>query len=342
MGKTTIKDVAREAGVGIATVSRVINGNYPVSDAARQRVQAAIAELHYRPDGIARSLKAQKTFLIGVVIADLSNSFFMQLVKGIEKTLSSSGYSIIIADHEENPFKEQQIIEMFLEKKVDAIVTTTCQTEASYFEQLRRTDVPIIFVDRLIDGLDMDTVTEDNETSSYDLVSYLIDCGHRRIGVITGDLHVHTSYSRYLSYVKAMRDHGLTPDPRLIVHEQRIECYEDVRSMLCSLSPEERPTAIFATNNKRAESVLRACLDLGIAVPDTISVVSYGNISLPWLFSLKLTHVGQDLVRIGQETGEMVLRKLISPHAGHKEYTINSSIIYGNSVKFLNSKLPKQ
>ena len=342
MGKTTIKDVAREAGVGIATVSRVINGNYPVSDAVRQRVQTAISQLNYRPDGIARSLKVQKTFLVGVVIADLSNSFFMQLVKGIEKTLSPSGYSIVIADHEENPRKEQQIIEMFLEKKVDAIITTTCQTEACYFEQLRKTNVPIIFVDRLIDGLDIDTVIEDNEANSYDLVSHLIACGHSRIGVITGDTRVHTSRSRYLGYIKALQDHGLQPDPRLTVHGHSIESYDAVRTMLASLSPDTWPSAIFATNNKRAESVLRACMDLGIAVPDTISVASYGNISLPWLFSLKLTHVEQDLVRIGQKTGEMVLRKLANPNSGYKEYTINSPIIYGNSVRVLTPEPDKK
>jgi LacI family transcriptional regulator len=163
-GKATIKDVASLAGVGIATVSRVINGNYPVSDAVCAAVWAAINQLGYRPNVPARSLKTRKSRMVGVVVADLSNLFFMQLVKGLEAELSRHNYSIVIAAHYENPAKEHDIVEMMLENDVAAIVTTTCQRDGTYFRELSGIGVPIILVDRVLTDFETDCVSEDNWT----------------------------------------------------------------------------------------------------------------------------------------------------------------------------------
>lgn len=333
--KATIRDVARESGTAISTVSRVINGNYPVSEDARRRVLDAIATLDYRPDGVARSLKAKKTYLVGVVVADLSNLFFMQLVKGIERALALDGYSIIIADHEENPEKERAIVEMLLEKKVAAIITTTCHSSATYYKSVQTTGVPIVFVDRIIESFEADGVLEDNEANAYELTRYLLKKGHRRIAAVTGDVAVHTAASRYKGYCRALREFGIEPSPEYEVGGRHGTCYEGILEMFHRLPRDTWPTAVFASNNKRAEGTLHACFDLALHVPDDLSVVSYGDISLPWMFSLKLTHIDQDMIRIGQKAGELVLCKIKNPQGAYKECILNSQIIYGNSVRDL-------
>jgi len=333
--KATIKDVAREANVAVATVSRVCNRNYPVSEDVRQRVLEAIAKLQYRPTEAARTLKAQHTSLVGVSVGDLSNMFFMQMVKGIEQQLTRHGYSILIAAHEEDPEKERRISEVFLEYKVACIVTTTCHVGSDYYKSIRKTGVPVIFVDRLIDNFAADTVVEDNDANSCELVTHLLEMGHRRIAVVNGDLSVHTSVSRYRGYLNALERFGIKPDPDYLVDGCRGSSYQNTKAMLMRLDRAKWPTAIFATNNKRVEGTLRALMELDARVPDDVSVVSYGDISLPWIFSLKLTHVDQNMVRIGQKTAELVLKKIKNPFGAAKEYIIDSQIVYGNSVRDL-------
>lgn len=337
----TIRDVARQSGTAISTVSRVINGNYPVSAETRQRVLEAIAALDYRPDGVARSLKVKNTYLVGVVVADLCNSFFMRLVKGMEHVLSGDGYSIIIAEHEENPERERRIVEMLLDKKVSAIVTTTCHTSATYYRGVRTGEVPIVFVDRTVPELEADAVMEDNEANAYELTRYLLENGHRRIAVITGGAPVYTTASRYAGYCRALREYDIEPAEQYVVAEQQGSSHEGILALFHHLPRAEWPTAVFASNNRRAEDALRAFRDLGLRVPEDVSLVSYGNISLPWLFNLKLTRIEQDMVRIGQKTGELVLRKIKYPQSGYREYVMNSQIVYGNSVRDL-TRLPRE
>ena len=147
------------------------------------------------------------------------------------------------------------------------------------------------------------------------------------MGIVCGSLDVHTSRCRYNGYVAALKNHDLTPDPRHVLHCASAQSYEQVKAMFTDLPREQWPTAIFAANNTRAASVLRAFMELGIDVPAQISVVSYGHISLPWLFSLKLTHLAQDMVRIGRKCVEMALRMLESPRSGFKAYSVNSSLL---------------
>jgi len=333
--KVTIKDVAQEANVAIATVSRVLSNNYPVSKQTRKNVLDAVKKLNYRPNSIARSLKAQQTFLVGMVVADLSNPFFMKLTKDVEHYLWENGYNIIIAEHEENPKKEQQIVEMLLENKVAAIITTTCHPDKRYYKNLKDTGVPIVFVDRRIEGCEMDTIVEDNEANSRELVEHLLSLGHRRIVVVNGDLSVNTALDRYQGYVSAFARRGIEVDERYVINANLGPSYPIIKRVLQEYGREQWPTVIYGTNNLRAEAALRVCMDLQMRVPQDISVVSYGDIAMPWLYSLKLTHIDQDMVRIGKKAGEIVIRKVRQPSDTVTEYIIESRIVIGNSVRDL-------
>ncbi len=333
-GKATIKDVAKLSGVGIATVSRVINGNYPVSDAVRAAVWAAIDQLGYRPNVPARSLKTRKSRMVGVVVADLSNLFFMQLVKGLEAELSRFGYSIIIAAHYEDPVKEHDIVEMMLENDVAAIVTTTCQPNGTYFRNLTGTGVPIILVDRVLDDFATDSVSEDNLDASRRITAHLIERGHRRIAAINGTLTVSTSTLRHEGYLQALRDAGIEIDPRLIVDAGNGTAYQATSKLLETLPREEWPTAMYCTNNRRTEDTLHALMAHRLKVPGDISIVSYGDISLPWMLDTQLTHVDQDLLALGVRAGSLTVRRIRG--GGDRVVEIlKSEIVYGNSVRTL-------
>lgn len=333
-GKATIKDVASLAGVGIATVSRVINGNYPVSDAVCAAVWAAIDQLGYRPNVPARSLKTRKSRMVGVVVADLSNLFFMQLVKGLEAELSRHNYSIVIAAHYENPAKEHDIVEMMLENDVAAIVTTTCQPNGAYFRGLSGIGVPIILVDRVLNDFETDCVSEDNLDASRRITRHLIERGHRRIAVINGTLTVSTSTLRHEGYLAALADAGIPEDPRYIVDAGNGTAYQATTQLLANLPREEWPTAMYCTNNRRTEDTLHALMTRGLSVPGDISIVSYGDISLPWMLETRLTHVDQDLLALGKRAGDLTVRRI---RAGGDPVIeiLKSEIVYGNSVRQL-------
>jgi DNA-binding LacI/PurR family transcriptional regulator len=329
--KATIREVACLSGVGIATVSRVINGNYPVSEAVRADVWKAINTLNYRPNIAARSLKTQKSKMAGVIVADLSNLFFMQLVKGLEKELSAHGYNMILAAHDEDPGKERELVEMLLENNVAAIVTTTCQTDNRYFASLKDTGVPIILVDRVMDGLPLDCISEDNEDASFRAVRSLTDNGHRRIAVVNGLLTVSTAALRYSGYLRALREADIPVFAPYIVDAGNGTAYP-ATLRLFSLPARDWPTAMFCTNNRRAEGALRALKELDLSVPRDISMVSYGDISLPWLFSIRLTHVHQDLLALGRRTGELTVRRIEDGGDRIREI-LRSELIIGDSVR---------
>jgi LacI family transcriptional regulator len=330
--KATIKDVAKLSGVAIATVSRVINGNYPVSDAVRAAVWTAIDQLGYRPNVPARSLKTRKSRMVGVVVADLSNLFFMQLVKGLEAELSRHNYSIIIAAHYENPLKEHDIVEMMLENAVAAIVTTTCQPSGTYFRGLATTGVPIILVDRVLDDFETDSISEDNLDASRRITRHLIEQGHRRIAVVNGTLTVSTSTLRHEGYLEALRGAGIPADPRYIVDAGNGTAYQAVTRLLEELPRTEWPTAMYCTNNRRAEDTLHALMAHDLSVPGDVSVVSYGDITLPWMLGIRLTHVDQDLMALGKRAGDMIVRRILGEGECVVEI-LKSEIVYGNSVR---------
>ena len=335
--KPTIKDVANKSGVGLSTVSRVINDNYPVSDDVRNRVNAAIDELGYSPNAIARSLKSRKTQLIGVVVDDISNQFYMQLVKGIEDVVKSKNYSIIISSSGGNPDRENTIINRFIDNCVDGLIVATCQTDDSAFDRARKCRVPLVMVDRHVPHSRFDAVVEDNEANSFELINHLISCGHRRICVVNGVKGVSTVDTRYMGYHRAMTENGIEIDPRLVVYRDSGEEIGTIlRSLFNSLPKENMPTAIFATNNLRCETVIEVLLEMGLRVPDDISLVSYGDIYKPWMFYSRLTHITQDMSRLGKKTAELMLEKLLGQGSSNaREYIISSEIVYGDSVKNL-------
>ena len=210
MAKSTIKDVAMEANVSTATVSRVLNDSGFVSDDIKDRVHLAVKKLNYQPNAIARSLKQDKTYTIGVVIPDITNQYYMTISKAIEDIVQQKGYNLIFCSSHENPKKEDKLLQLLVEQRVDAIVLATAGGCEERVRSIHQAGVPIVLVDRTVEIGDskLDSVVESNFESAYRLTSYLLQQGHRSIGLVNGLLNVSTGKERYEGFQKALEEFG--------------------------------------------------------------------------------------------------------------------------------------
>ncbi|MCD8140300.1 MAG: LacI family transcriptional regulator, partial [Planctomycetaceae bacterium] len=206
----TIRDVAREAGVSVATVSRALNQNYPVSDKLRQRIDAAVAKLDFHPNAIARTLKTNNTGIIGFLVSDISQNFFTTILKGVENIIQTSNYNVISCSTDNQKSTELSYLNILLEKKVDGIILNGTGMNDEYIAKISKT-VPIVCSHRSNSSPDFfgDFVGCDEFNSIQQLTSHLLALGHRKIGLLNGPLHVSTGHDRYQGFCAAMRAAGV-------------------------------------------------------------------------------------------------------------------------------------
>ncbi|WP_180316690.1 LacI family DNA-binding transcriptional regulator [Shouchella shacheensis] len=211
MEKVTIKDVAKESEVSIATVSRVLNEVGYVNEQIKVRVLQAVEKLNYQPNAVARSLKRDQTNTIGVILPDISNPYFMTMSKAIEDCLYDHNYNLIFCSGDEKPEKEKKLLQLLLEKRVDAIVLSTSSGNDAFIKRIHLSGTPVILMDRRVDYTDLklDLVEEDNVKGAYELTKYLIQLGHTKVGVLNGLLDVSTGADRLLGFRQAIRDFGI-------------------------------------------------------------------------------------------------------------------------------------
>jgi len=255
--RTTLKDVAKEAGVSVTMASRVL-GNYGYfSEETKSKVLKAAEKLNYKPNIIARGLRVRETKAIGVIISDVLSFFFTTLVRGIEDVANQSGYSVILCNSDEDPKKERSYLSALYERGVDGLIVSPSTGNYSYLKKLSRGGMPLVLVDRKIRGLAVPTVIVDNEAGSYEAVNYLISSGHRRIGIITGLKGVTTSEERLAGYKRALKENGLPVDEKLIKEGdyRREKAKEAALEFLRMKNP---PTALFVCNEPMTSGALLA------------------------------------------------------------------------------------
>jgi LacI family transcriptional regulator len=333
--KATIKDVARLADVSISTVSRVINNNYPVSDAVRERILNAIEELGYHPNNVARSLKINKTNLIGLVVADIANPFFMSMAKGIESIITRYSYHILVCSTDENETNEVNILNMLCEKNVDAVVLSSCTNKNEHINKLIEDNCTFVLADRKIEGIKADTVLNDNFWDSYKLTAHLIRNGHNKIGILNCLLSNSTGLDRYNGFKKAMKDFNVPIVEDWVLHgnSNSEDAFQEIKKLIDRNS--SLPTAFFSANNLMTEGILLAFQTYGRKVPEDISIVSYGQVSNYELIRPKITCVKQAPFLMGQKIGQLLIEKFDSDTSSlsNKEVIIMSEFIEGDSVK---------
>lgn len=275
----TIKDVARAAGVSTATVSAVLNDSAYVSPLLRTRVLTAIAELRYAPSQVARNLKRGRSQLIAMVVADLANPFFSRIVWAAEAGVAAWGYSLVVFNSDEKPEAEKRILARIRMLACDGTVLVPVGAPSQYAASHEPSgkSPPMVLLGRIVDNLSADTVTIDNVAAARQVTSYLLDLGHRRIGSITGPLHLTTGRGRLDGMLQAMQARGVAPrEGHVRTGEFREDAAYSVAREMLQLP--DRPSALYVANGVMALGVMRAVADLGLRCPEDISIASTDTI----------------------------------------------------------------
>ncbi|MBC7960518.1 MAG: LacI family DNA-binding transcriptional regulator [Vallitaleaceae bacterium] len=318
----TIKDVAKAAGVSTATVSRVINDNYPVHVDTKARVKEVIEQLNFKPNAVARGLKNKETFLVGMITPDLSNPFFMEIAKGIESQIAGYGYNIVFCSSDEMDVdKELRMLEMLHEKQVDAVILDTRNTQAAQMNAYVDLGMKLVLIDAKLPGAQADLVTEDNYESSLKAIRYAVAMGHKKIAVVKGNMKVSTALERFRAYKDVLKENDLKFNPSYCLEGgyERQTAYSETLKMLSVLA-DDLPTLIFSTNNRMTEGVMLALAEKGLRIPEDISLISFGDISMAELVRPRLAVIEQRPYEIGTMAGDLLLKRL-KPTGEHQEFS---------------------
>ena len=315
MKNATIKDIAEKAKVSTATVSRVLNNSGYASDAVRENVQKAAKQLNYKPNAIAKSLKLKKSNKIGVIIPDISNPYFMTIAKGMEDVIDMTGYHLIFASGNESIEKEEELIKLFLEERVDGLILATSGIEKGFLEQLKNTQVPIILLDRRLEGLsfnDYDHVIEENKITASKLTNKLIEKGAEKIGIVTGSLKVSTGKERLDGAMDSIYQQGLTlDDSNIFFGDFSIEAGREACNYFLKIPAKLRPDSFIILNNNMTQGFVE-CLVENNALDESITIASYGAISAqPFMPEGTMISAIQNPYEIGRKLGELVMLRII-------------------------------
>jgi LacI family transcriptional regulator len=329
----TMKRIARELGVSITTVSKVLNNHDDISQETRARVLAKVDELGYRPNAVARSLTLRRTSTIGVVIPDLMHSFFVEVIAGMEPVLSARGFGLLLCSSSEDARKERAELSMLRQRQVDGIViaSTSAAGNTDVLAQLVEHGTPIVMFDR-DDHPDVrcDRVLTDDERVGKLATEHLIASGRRAIAHVTGPRIVHAR-RREKGYRQALRAHALKARPEWVIRGGFMEA-DGYQAMTRLLSLRPRVDAVFAANDPSAIGAMKAIWDAGLRVPDDIAVVGVGNIALGDLLRVPLTTVSWSREEQGRQSAELLLDRIgPNPSAAFRHVIIPPQLVVRKS-----------
>lgn len=316
----TLSDIAATVGVAPMTVSRVINQNGYVSEETRERVLQAVKDLNYRRNGMARNLKRQRTETIGLVLGDISNPYSTELAHAIRETLLTAGFNLFICISEHSAKEDIIAFEALVNHSVDGIIVATRANTAgdAYLREIVDSNLPVVVVGRDFQHAEVDSVAADNLRGGFEATRHLIDLGHERIGFIGAGLSARTSLKRLQGYLKALEEHGIEIDERLITGRKEAVAevpgystekmgYEGMKRLL---SLPNRPTAIFARNDFTAIGAMSAIKEARLRIPQDVAIVGFDDIPLAIHTSPPLTTVRQPMRMQGQIAAEMLLKRI--------------------------------
>jgi LacI family transcriptional regulator len=305
----TIADVAKQAGVSVSTAARVLSGRGYAAAETRRVVLEAARVLGYVPNQIARSLRTQKSSMIGLLIGDVENSFYSTIAKNVESVAKEAGYHVVLCNSDDDPDVEREYLKLLDGMRVDGVIVTPTSRNRRHLEYLLQKGTVIIQVDRRVERLGADAILVDNESGAHSAVAHLIAAGHSRIGILAGELDVLTASERLAGYKRALKEHAIPVRDQLIRPGSfhREHAIEDATALI---GVDPRPTAIFAANNILAEACLIALAELGLRVPRDMSMVAFDEV--PWMGMVNppLTTVRQPVADVARSAAELMLRRL--------------------------------
>ncbi len=305
----SIYDVARESGVSVFTVSAVVNKKSHVGKKLRERVEAAIRKLSYRPNLLARSLAKQKTLTIGMIVPDIANPFFPMVVRGAEDAAQKHGYNLLLCNSDDSQAKEESALELLLSKRVDGILLTkaACELSPWLWQMMQEMKVPVVLVMRTYPKISKDAIITDDYQGAYEAVCHLARAGRRRIGLIGGPMKVSNGKARWQGFHDALKSNGLTYDASLVVEgDYRMESGYRGGNLLLS----HRPDGVYVANYLMTVGLLKAAEEMGLRCPEDFGLVSFDD--YPWLgiFHPRLTTVELPKYQLGYEAAELLLDRI--------------------------------
>lgn len=304
-----IKDVAEHAGVSVATVSRVLNNSDSVKPDTFQKVMAVIEEMGYKPNAIARSLKVKNTKTIGIMIPDISSHFYPEVVRGIEDVANMYEYNVVLCNTDLKREKELKYLDVLTEKQSDGIIYMSNIITDQLADSFQNLKIPVVLISSEYEELP--TVLIDNVAASNKMVKYLIQKGHKRIGMIAGQRNDYIAgISRVKGYYKALEEAGIPLEESLLVYgNYRFKSgYEGGKKLL---TQENRPTAIFCASDEMALGVIRAATELKLSVPTDLAVAGFDNIDMAEKICPSLTTIAQPMYEMGA-VGMRLLTKILN------------------------------
>ena len=305
----TIREVARIAGVSHATVSHVLNNTRFVAEETRERVLAAMDELNYRPNALARSLRSGKTNTIGLVLPDSSNPFFADIGRSIENAAFKLGYNVFLCNTEGDTHRERLYVDVLSKKQVDGIIFVAAGDQADSLNFLVNQEMPVVLVDRDLPDCEVDAVLTDNRQGGYLATQHLIELGHRRIACITGPSRITPGAERVNGYCEALEEAGIPYDDALVL-SGNYHPNSGLRAATALFNLDFPPTAIFALNDLMAVGALRAAVKIGCRVPDDVAIIGYDDIEFASFVNPPLSTIAQPKTEIGFQAANILAGRI--------------------------------
>jgi LacI family transcriptional regulator len=318
-----MKDIAKDLGLSVITVSKALRNRSDISAKTRLRVLRRCEELNYRPNLSARALVTGRTNMMGLVIPDLAHAFFSELARGLSSVLRNAGFTLLIASSEQHPELERQIIDQFISRRVDALLIASTQFQPQTFEQLKHEGIPHILLDRRFEGFPCHFVGVDDENVGYIATRHLIEIGCRRIAHIS-TAKLSPVIGRLSGYERALGKHGITLGSEYVASTANVDgtgpaAGHAAAKELLKLDP--RPDAIFCYNDLVAMGAMQAILEAGLQIPGDIALIGCGNLSFAAYSQVPLSSIDQQSTAIGVRAGQMAV-DLVNAQKGLRPKTL--------------------
>lgn len=329
----SMDDVAKRAGVSIATVSRVLNNNGKVNEATRVRILKAIKELKYQPSRVAKRLRSKSVSgnLIGVLIPDIQNPFYVDVLEGIEEIAYNNNYALIVCNFSQDKTKEKMYLDILMSEGIDGLIAAPASEDDVQLKRMVKEGLPIVCVDRGLKDTDVDLVHINNEESAFKAVDYLIKQGYKRIAIMSGLSSIPSTHLREKGYIRALEENGIPVIEELI---KRGDSKRFSGVTLCEelLSLPEPPDAVFTGNNLITLGALEVIHKRNLRIPDDVAIIGFDD--MHWANSLNppLTAVRQPAREIGKRAGELLIQRINEPERSCIQMMLNAELMKRNSV----------
>ncbi|AWW00238.1 LacI family DNA-binding transcriptional regulator [Arcticibacterium luteifluviistationis] len=307
MEAITIKDIAKELNLSTSTVSRAIRGSYEISDATKKRVLDYAEKVNYRPNPIALSLRENKTRSIGIIVPEIANNFFSNAINGAEDIAQKRGYHIMIFQSRESSEREKSCLQHVIARKLDGVLLSLSGSTKDYtfFERLLEDKFPMVFFDRVPEGIKANKVIANNFQGAFEGTEHLIKIGRKRIGHITGPSNLSNSQERLAGYKAALKKHNLPHNDNLV---RFIEFdYSTITETVKNLIEEENLDALFTAGERLTLSCYEAIKSIDVKIPEEIAMVGFTNINVANLLNPSMTTVSQPAFDLGAEAVNILI-----------------------------------